>query len=78
MSDTLKRIEKKHAKGRTPKPPRHRGVPYCYACAKEGWPCDVVKLAWALDEAIGTLKLLGVDASAAEYERTLEEVAGDE
>jgi hypothetical protein len=37
----------------------------------------VEKLAWALAEAIGTLKLLGVDASAAEYERTLEEVAGE-
>jgi len=34
-----------------------------------------VKLALALDEAIGIAKLLGVDASAKEWERVLREVA---
>jgi len=75
MTDALKRIEEKHKQGRTPKPPRHRGAMWCYGCNKEGHPCDVVKLARALDEAIGIAKLLGVDASAKEWERVLREVA---
>ena len=89
MSD-LERIEAKHQKGRTPNPPRHRGVVWCYGCDKEGYPCDVVKLARALKEALKAMNAVGTvvgrDAFKAAWQRmeeaypkglrTLREVAG--
>ena len=88
-SEWLKLIEEKHQKGRTPKPPRHRGALWCYGCDKEGHPCDVVKLARALDDCIERMKraraILHKDKNSEwlmlkpdEHERTLREVAGGE
>ena len=93
MSEDLKRIEARHKKGRTPKPPRHRGVPWCPECEKEGHPCDVVKLARALNDLLtavtfGPKSTLspgnpGYEAKVPigfvdSAENTLHEVAGEE
>ena len=64
-SEALKRIEEKHSTG-TCRMTVH----------KEGQPCDVVKLARALDEAAGVLRRHGWPMCAFAAERTLEEVAG--
>lgn len=68
MSDALKRIEEKHKEGRQWHLP---------PCTKD--PCDVVKLARALDRILKTaLPIMEEDTEAfAEGRRTLEEVAGE-
>ena len=75
MSDALKRIEEKHARQKTLPPPRHRGVLICVKCGTEPYPCDVVKLARALDRARRNfVHCHGYEGAALDCERTLEEV----
>ncbi len=65
----LKRIEEKHLPYGD-----HRGCP---EHQQLGDPCDMVKLARALDEAAGVLRRHGWPMCAFEAERTLEEVASE-
>jgi hypothetical protein len=73
MSRALKRIEERHWPV--------GGLRYCGGCRdahmRDG-PCDVVKLARALDDAIEALKRHGIYIEAEQAERTLEGVAGRE
>ena len=69
MSDALKRIEEKHS-----------GYHWCAEVSGIEWkvrgkpPCDVVKLARALDEALGHIACHPTHR----WRRTLEEVAGEQ
>lgn len=65
MNDALKRIEDWHL----------QAAP-CSRCPKD--PCDVVKLARALERARATFASChGYEGMARDAERTLEEVAGE-
>ncbi len=69
MSDVLKRIEE-----------RHKFCGYGGPCRVEDpdQPCDVVKLARALERARATFASChGYEGAARDCERELEEVAGD-
>lgn len=72
MSDPLKRIEEKHKARGTREELRY----YCAGCydTHAGVPCDVMKLARALDAA---LQYIGDQQSRVQFERVLEEVADD-
>lgn len=68
--DALKRIEEKHIDT-----PYADGFLYCTECEKDV-PCNVIKLARALEEASALLE--GEGYHARQFRRTLEEVAGDD
>lgn len=74
MSDALKRIEEKHHRARYKVVSEGRW--FCQVCALPE-PCDVVKLARALDEAICYLEDEDYPATVESLKRTLEEVAGE-
>lgn len=65
----LKRIEEKHQP--------YGEHPGCPEYQQLGDPCDVVKLARALDEAADMLRRHGWPICAFALKRTLEEVAGE-
>lgn len=72
----LKRIEEKHSTESV----SHMSLlhDYCPVCNKRGLPCDVVKLARALDNIRdGARWGMAHDQIVGKAERALEEVAGD-
>ena len=69
----LERIEEKH-----PTLEYSDSAPstFCSTCITD-WPCDVVKLARALDHVVKALKMDATRAAKYEAERTLMEVADE-